>query len=95
MASLEDLSSGYLIPELLFKIDPTYFHKAKDLKNWYDFKKLIEQFLEKNGIDEEIDIDVIGIHKKQIASIIAAVFQIFSIISVFAEKEWKNSIHIL
>lgn len=47
-----------------------------------------------NGIDEEIDIDVVGIHQKEIASIISALFQIFSIISVFSQKEWHKAIEI-
>lgn len=56
---------------------------------------MIESFLEQNGIDEPIDINVIEIHKKQTASIIAALFQIFSIIYVFAEKEWFSACKVL
>lgn len=36
--NLEELSSGYLIPELLLKIDPIYFEKCQGVKNWYQYK---------------------------------------------------------
>lgn len=55
---------------------------------------MIESFLSQSGINEEIDIDVNGIYQRDIASIISAIFQIFSIISVFAESEWNKALEI-
>lgn len=62
MESIQDLSNGKLIPKLLAKIDPIYFKEQKGKETWYDYKSQIEAFLAENGIDEEIDIDVVGIH---------------------------------
>lgn len=53
-----------MVPNLLKKIDPIFFKKSKDCKNWYEFKKIIENFLEENGVKEDLDIDVVGIHNE-------------------------------
>lgn len=90
--NVQEISTGHLIPTLLNKIDPIFFKTPEGQGDWYQFKKQIESFLTQNGIDENIDIDVTGIHRKEIQSIVAALFQIFAIISVFAEKEWSQAL---
>lgn len=60
--NLTELSNGKIIPILLAKIDPVYFKISKSNENWYEYKSLVESFLSQSGIDEEIDIDVNGIH---------------------------------
>ena len=91
--SLNELAKGYTMPVILQKIDPVYFEHISDDHNWFQYKKVIEEFLQQNGIDEEIDIDVPGIHQQYTASIITALFQIFSIVAVFNEEEWKNAVN--
>lgn len=63
---VQQISSGYLIPTLLNKIDPFFFKAAENEGDWYQYKRQIESFLTQNGIDENIDIDVTGIHHKEI-----------------------------
>lgn len=92
--NLTELSDGRIIPTLLAKIDPVYFKISKSNENWYEYKSLVESFLSQSGIDEEIDIDVNGIHQKDLGSIISAIFQIFSIISVFAHSQWTKALSI-
>lgn len=77
---------------MLAKIDSAFFVFTDDPKDWDVIKNKIEEFLKLNGINEELDIDVEGIHLKNTNSIIAAIFQLFSIVAVFAENEWKKAI---
>lgn len=74
IVQLEELSSGYLMSDLLKCIDPKFFGKKEKLSDWYKIKQKVEQFLSLNGIYEELDIDPTGIHQKNFNSIISALF---------------------
>lgn len=43
--SLEDLSDGYLMPNILNKIDPEVFNVDEKISDWVKIKSLVEKYL--------------------------------------------------
>lgn len=87
--SLKEMSNGYLLSNLLNRLDPQIFYMSKKLENWMTAKMQIEYYLNKKGLQNQIlDFDEKGISEGALEHLISAILQILAIFAAFNEKDW-------
>ena len=87
--SLEEMSDGYLLSNLLYKIDPQYFYLSDKLENWINAKTQLEQYLSKNGLENQVlDFDEKSISEGVLEYLVSAILQILAIYAAFNDNEW-------
>ena len=90
--TLKEMKNGFLLNNLLNKINPEYFRIHKLIPNWKIAQNNLQDFLIKNGLEEILDFDLDEIKNGQIECLISAVFQILAIFAVFNKDSFKIGI---
>lgn len=87
--SLREMRNGYLLSNLLNRLDPQFFYMSKKLDNWVNAKSQLEHYLNDKGLENQsLDFDDDAIEEGVLENIISAVLQIIAIYAAFNEKEW-------
>lgn len=90
--TLKEMKTGFLLNNLLNKINPTHFPIHKLIPNWKTAQESLQNFLDKNGLEEILDFDLEEIGNGQIECMISAVFQILAIFAVFNKTGFEKGI---
>ena len=89
--NLKEMSEGYLLSNLLHKLDSQFFHLTSKLDNWANAKSQLEQYLCEKGLQNQVlDFDEKGIASGELEHIVSAVLQILAIYGAFNQSEWYH-----
>jgi hypothetical protein len=90
--SLKEMKNGFLLNNILNKIDSEYFPLHKVIFSWEIAESNLQKFLMMNGLEEILDFDLGEIARGKIECIISAVFQICAILAVFNPSGWDRAL---
>lgn len=89
--SLREMKNGYLLSNLLNKIDPQFFSMSDKFENWMNAKAELERYLSEKGLQNQIlDFEEKGIAEGTLEHLVSAVLQVLAIFCAFNEKEWSQ-----
>lgn len=88
--SLIEISDGFMLPNILYGMDPDFFPFEKKLSKWEVSKSMLEAYLQQNGLQDQIlEFEIDNIRAGALEHIVSAVLQILAIFAVFKKEKWE------